>query len=330
MLSGDTGVTSQARCPKLDEVARTAVKWAVLMHSGEMSDDQRRAFERWISDDDRNRTAWQRLESALVPFAHVGEHGKEAAREALVLTDASRRKFLRNGIAVIGVLGVTGWAGGVLLQRRNDVQYALNLRTGLAERKDFVMADQTHLFIDAKTTVQGRRANARSLLLRNGTMYADVAADRAGSMFSVETSGGWIRTAAAALEIAATDNITRVSVHRSRAVIETAGGLHAMLQPGDVVEFGRHYITRLATALSASPSWIKGLYVASDVPLAAVIDALRPYYRGFIRITPEAAQRRVSGVFPLDDAQRALEQIAQTLSVDVTTYANCVVIISAR
>jgi len=184
--------------------------------------------------------------------------------------------------------------------------------------------------INAKSTVQVRTGYTRTPLLTSGTMYAEVPADRFGWMFNVETSNGWIRTATAALEIATAHDTTRVSMHRSQATVGTEGGLRTVLQTGDVVEFGRHYITRVSTVLPSIPSWVKGLFVASDVPLSAVIDALRPYYRGFIHITPEAAQRRVSGVFPLDDPQRALDQIAQTLQVDVSTYGNSVVNISSR
>jgi transmembrane sensor len=50
-----------------------------------------------------------------------------------------------------------------------------------------------------------------------------------------------------------------------------------------------------------------------------VVDALRPYRRGIIRITPAAARLRVLGAFPLDDTSRALESLRQTLPIDVSS-----------
>ena len=323
-------MTTPATPPELDEAARGAVEWAVLLRSGEMSADEQRDFDRWMSDSDRNRAAWQRLQVVLTPFARTAAHSAQAAREALVLTSGARRKLLRNGIGVVATLGGAGMTGYLVLQRRSNAQFAANFQTVTGERRNIVLADQTHLFIDAKSAVQVRAGVARQVLLRSGKLYADVAPDRHGTFFSIETSDGWVRTAEAALEVASATGGTRVTVRPARATVETLGGLRAILQPGDVVEFGRHSIRRIATSLSAGPAWIKGLFVASDVPLSTVIDALRPYYRGLIRISPEAGQRRVSGVFRLDDARQALDQISQTISVDVTTYANCVVIISAR
>ena len=320
----------QAPRVDFDEAAQSAIEWAVLLRSGEMNSDDQRAFDRWLSGSDKNHAAWLKLQSALAPFSRAAANGSVMAREALTLTNASKRKFLRNSAASVAVLGISGLAGAALWQRQTDAQYALNVQTGTGERRDIVLADRTHLFVNAKSTVRARDGSFRTLQLRSGTMYADVAADRRGSLFSVQTDDGWVRTTAAAMEIATSDDGTLVSVQRSHAVIETLSGLRAMLQPGDVVRFSRESIKRISSSIAAGPSWPKGLFVASDVQLSTVIDALRPYYRGFIRITPDAASRRVSGVFQLDDTRQALDQIAQTLPVNVSTYANCIVMISAR
>lgn len=57
-----------------------------------------------------------------------------------------------------------------------------------------------------------------------------------------------------------------------------------------------------------------------DEPLSSLIDALRPYQAGVLRISPEAARLRVFGVFPLDNSAHTLSALAQTLPLKVTRY----------
>ena len=57
-----------------------------------------------------------------------------------------------------------------------------------------------------------------------------------------------------------------------------------------------------------------------DEPLSSLIDALRPYQTGVLRISPEAARLRVFGVFALDNTAHTLSALAQTLPLKVTRY----------
>ncbi|MNE40911.1 fec operon regulator FecR [compost metagenome] len=57
-----------------------------------------------------------------------------------------------------------------------------------------------------------------------------------------------------------------------------------------------------------------------DEPLHAVLDALRPYQRGYIRVAPAVRDIRVQGVFPLDQPQQALAALAEALPISVERY----------
>ncbi|MNT72156.1 fec operon regulator FecR [compost metagenome] len=61
-----------------------------------------------------------------------------------------------------------------------------------------------------------------------------------------------------------------------------------------------------------------------------MIDALRPYRRGLLRISPEVRQLRVQGVFPLDDSDRALTALEETLAVRVERYGPWLTLIGPR
>ncbi len=67
-----------------------------------------------------------------------------------------------------------------------------------------------------------------------------------------------------------------------------------------------------------------------DEPLEAVIDALRPYRSGLIRVAPSVRELRVQGVYPLDDPYRALTALAETLPIRVQHYGPWLTLIGPR
>lgn len=52
--------------------------------------------------------------------------------------------------------------------------------------------------------------------------------------------------------------------------------------------------------------WVEGRLSVLDEPLAAVVDALRPYRAGLIRVSPAVRDLRVQGVFPWTTANAPL------------------------
>jgi transmembrane sensor len=59
---------------------------------------------------------------------------------------------------------------------------------------------------------------------------------------------------------------------------------------------------------------------AHDQPLGEVVEALRAYRTGFIRISSQAAALRVYGSYALDDGERALAALAETLPISVRVF----------
>jgi transmembrane sensor len=96
------------------------------------------------------------------------------------------------------------------------------------------------------------------------------------------------------------------------------------------VRFDAHGLGQPDAALADAAAWHDGMLVVHDEPLGAVVDALRPYRRGIIRITPEAARLRVLGAFPLDDIPRTLESLRQTLPISISAVGGWFVSIDLR
>jgi len=59
---------------------------------------------------------------------------------------------------------------------------------------------------------------------------------------------------------------------------------------------------------------------AHDQPLGEVVQALRAYRAGFIRVAPRAAALHVYGTFSLDDTDRALAALESGFSLQIKRY----------
>ncbi|MNI78379.1 fec operon regulator FecR [compost metagenome] len=61
-----------------------------------------------------------------------------------------------------------------------------------------------------------------------------------------------------------------------------------------------------------------------------MVEALRPYSRGFVRLAPQVRGLRVQGVFPLDDPDRAFNALAETLPIRVDRYSPWLTLIGSK
>ena len=75
---------------------------------------------------------------------------------------------------------------------------------------------------------------------------------------------------------------------------------------------------------------VDGMFSAIDEPLETLVEALRPYHSGLIRVSADVRQLRVQGVFALDRPDQALDAMAQTLPLRIERYSPWLVLISRR
>jgi transmembrane sensor len=94
------------------------------------------------------------------------------------------------------------------------------------------------------------------------------------------------------------------------------------------VAFSAKGVRQLSQPFELVSAWTKGLYVADNVALPELFDVFNRYHSGIVRATGAATQQRVSGVFALNQIDRALSQVADTLPVDVTRVGSYLTVFS--
>ncbi|MHC1479718.1 FecR/PupR family sigma factor regulator [Frateuria aurantia] len=86
---------------RLSDVALKAVDWAVLLSSGELSEEGYRQFEQWLGQSADHRQAWRRLHGLLKPLENQTREQRVAIREALDAAARERRNYLKKGLCVV-------------------------------------------------------------------------------------------------------------------------------------------------------------------------------------------------------------------------------------
>ena len=288
-----------------DQANRAAVDWLLKLESSSQGDAVQQAFAHWLAQSGEHAAAWQRVNAVLSqPLQQLqsSEQLQAASRALRSLPSPARRKVLGGGLALL-VLG--GGAAGLV-----------NRVLPLGQ----VLAGGSRLHLNARSAVDIRfDAGQRRIVLREGTVQVDVAADPARP-FIVESREGRVQALGTRFMVSRNDLGSLVSVQQHSVLLTTAQGRQQRVEAGEAFAFGAQGIERQAPSLRTRVDWLDGCIDVRNEPLGELIELLRPYRSGLLRISPEAARVRVYGVFPLDDSDQVLRSLGETLPIQVTRY----------
>jgi transmembrane sensor len=321
--------------------AEQAIEWMVLFRSGEATPDDYQRFSVWSAADPRNAQIWERMQGVMQrSFAPIREVNSRAPGQTGAVERAlsnsmlrpgssnapARRKLLRGAL----VFAAAGVATGVMFNRSMPLAaLRADLHTGTGERKHFTLPDGSTLVLNARSAVDiDFSAGLRRVRLMEGELIATVAAD-AARPFVIETEHGSARALGTRFLVRREEQQSLALV-LEHSILVRNGGQELALQTGEAAYFNAAAITRVAGDVSTRAAWADGMLVAHDETLAQVIDALRPYRKGYIRVSPAAAKLRVLGAFPLDDTDNLLRSLEQTMPISVRNFGNLLVMIDVQ
>lgn len=309
----------------LDAASEAAVQWLVELRGNPGDADTERALQRWLQADPQHAAAWQRLQRALGQTfdgvqALPTQDAQRGTRVDSLLQQLDRRGQRRRqalgGLLSLAGAGLAGaWAGRQLGLLPDMVA---DLHTATRQRRHWALADGSSVLLDARSSadVQARDGTTR-IVLREGQLIA-TRPGHAG-LLQVQDRHGQIDSDAAGGSLLLRQDPDRslvVALHQSLRVL--AGPHRHALAAGEgawLDATGIHPADAAQSALAAD--WRIGVLSVLDAPLSELIQRLRSYHPGLIRISAAAGRLRVSGRYPLDDTAAVLRTLAQTLPIEV-------------
>lgn len=298
-----------------DPVVRQAIAWWAKLQSGLDNAHDRESCRAWLDADAAHQQAWDRLQAI----------GRDARRVPSALAHAAlnnaapspgRRAALR-GMLGVAALAATGWAG----YRHTPWQrLAADLSTQIGERRTVALADGLSITLNSDSAVRLRLdTHARGIDLLRGEMFVNTESRAGVEALRVQTGGGELRADTARFDLRRTDDGSRVSVYDgSVSVLRDGVWTHAAA--GERLAFADSGPFQRRASDPDRLAWVDGLVVAKEWRLDYFAQYLARQRVGVIRVDPAVAGLHLSGVFPLDDAERALKALEPALPITVTRH----------
>lgn len=304
-----------ANAPVSAQVLDAAIAWQLRL-DGPLGLAEREALACWLAAHEDHARAWQqlgmldqRLSTATGP-----------ARKALLQSrEGSRRRVraLGGGLAVVALLAVTLLA----TDRTTPLGYWLaDQRTATGEQKMVQLDDGTRISLNTHSAIDVRfSAQERLIVLREGEILIETGhKDRDLRPFIVSTDDGQMRALGTRFVVRRESEGTRLGVLQSAVAVQAqAGGGERIIKAGEQVLLHR---TGLDATLALQPgvdAWTRGMLVVDNVRLGELVSELSRYRRGYLGVSPDAADLRITGSFPLTDTDLALKALATTLPVQI-------------
>lgn len=309
-----------------EELIDHATRWYVLLRSGQATAGDWQRYEQWRAADPRHDALCRQLETRLgvfqIPQAQ-GVSGK-VLQQALD-APSSRRHVLQVALAGAGV----ALGAAFLAEPMGLSDLAADIRTGTGERRTVTLDDGSELLLNAQSAADIQFNPQRRLVrLREGELLARVASDRLRP-FLIQTQQTRLRAYGKRFLVREREGQGQVVALDGAVEIDNRHGERLQLAAGHEVHYDRDGFGPVEASSSGATAWVDGFLQVRDRPLAEVIEALRPYHTGVLRLDPAVAELRVSGLYRLDNPQQILDTLARTLPIHITRRTGLWVTVSA-
>jgi len=303
--------------PVSARVLDAAIAWQLCLDAGGGNDAERAEFARWHAADSEHARAWLQLGSLDQRFSSTTGPARQAllkSREAL----KQRRRKLGSGLASVALfIGLGLFAGNRYL----PVAYWLaDERTATGEQRTLQLGDGTLISLNTHSAIDLRYdAQERRVVLRDGEILVQTGhRNNDPRPFIVETADGAMRAIGTRFLVKREAHGTRLSVLQSAVAERPAGGLReTLLQQGQQVLLQRGGLDAITALKPGADAWTRGMLVVDNARLADLVADLNRYRSGHLGVSPEVADLRITGSFPLHDTDLALQTLLPTLPIRI-------------
>ncbi|SFI45601.1 MULTISPECIES: FecR domain-containing protein [unclassified Pseudomonas] len=300
-----------------DDLINDATRWYVLLRSGQATAGDWQRYQLWRAADPRHDALCLQLETRLGVFQIPQAQGVsgQLLQQALD-APSSRRQVLQVALVGAGVAAGATWLAKPLGVPLADL--TADIRTGTGERRTVTLDDGSELSLNAQSAADIQFDPQRRLVrLREGELLARVAGDRIRP-FMIQTDQARLRAYGNRLLVRERAGQGQVVALNGAVEIDSQNGERLQLAAGHEVHYDRAGFGPVQASSSGATAWVDGFLQVRDRPLSEVIEALRPYHNGVLRLDPSVAGLRVSGLYRLDNPQQILDTLARTLPIHIT------------
>jgi ferric-dicitrate binding protein FerR (iron transport regulator) len=307
------------------QVVKQAIHWLLRLRNNSANARLRQQCEVWRAEHHEHELAWQRVQSLqaelssnlrAVPGAQVAFNTLENSAQGL-----GRRQALKL-LSGAMLMGSAAWLGKDAVGWQ---QWTADFATATGERRGFQLPDGTRLELNTASAVDlDYNAQQRLIKLTRGEIIVTCGGIDEGSPFDrplrVQSRQGVYEGVGARFIVRQDNDCTRLSVTGGMVLIHSplaADGTPTQVQAGQSYLID-HHRAKLAPPLDMDAgAWVDGLIVTRNMRLGDFLDEVGRYRHGYLTCAADIADLRLSGVFRLENTDRLLAILPQTLPVQL-------------
>lgn len=304
-------------------VLQEAATWFATLSDEQVSEHEKDQWLAWLDKHPDHRQAWCYVENISQRFdiakQQAGTSGTGTILNRSRQDRIKRRQLMRSSLLLM-LGGWLGWQYTPLPEATHRLahRWRADHYTAIGEIRELTLEDGGKLWLNTDTAIDIEySASQRNLLLRNGEIYIETAADTLQRPFTVSGQHGQLKALGTGFTVRQNNTSTLVSVYEGAVEITTRSGLKQILNAGQQTRFDAQTIAAEESASPGNKSWHQGVIVADDMALQQLLDELGRYHQGHIGLHPSLSELRVVGTFPLDKPAHVLAMLEDTLPLKV-------------
>jgi len=307
-------------------VLEAAASWLALAQERSLDPREAAELEAWRRHSEAHEKAWQ---AALELQRAFKELPADISGEVLGRHRRDRRAVLKS-LAALAFAAPAGYAA--LLHAPG---WTADYRTATGERQDVTLPDGSRLALNTASVVRLEySAEERRLVLVEGEILVSTAAGTQPEAreFVIQTRHGTVRALGTRFAVRDLgDGRTAVTVFEHAVAVQPVAGTQAhRVEAGQALAFDAQQVFRFDAGDQGDPPWTRGQLVSSNQRLGDFVAELARYRPGLLRCDPSVAELRLSGVFQLEDTDRVLDLLGETLPVRIERRTPFWVTVAAR
>lgn len=303
-------------------VVKQAIHWMLRVRESGASPQLQVQCEQWRSASHEHELAWQRVHSLQQEMNLRAVPG--AGVVALhTLETSQQRLHRRQALKLLGGVAMLGSAAWVSKDLGALDPWTSDLVTATGERRSVRLLDGSLLNLNTHTAADlAFDSRQRRVRLKHGELMltcAEHPLGPAGRPLRVQSQDALVEGFDGRFVVRQERDCTRVTVSHGKVAIHQPGS--AGLQwvgAGEAFRVNAQGVTPVAQQNMDAGAWADGLIVTRNMRLGDFLDEVARYRHGYLGCSDDIADLRLSGVFRLEDTDKLLQLLPQTLPVNVS------------
>lgn len=333
-MNGYPTMTMDERHVPHEALRRQAKDWVVHIATGEATQADLRALERWRAESPLHAEAYAQ---ACQLWGMLGSPLEVAARSRKLAATVripgmsrpiGRRAFLGGTLAASAAV-----AAGVMIVRPplelwpSFSEFGADYRTGVGEQRKIALSDSASIEMNTRTSLNLRENAAETDTIE--LIMGEAAVSTGKRSVAVRAAAGRISATNAQFTVRCDGSNVRVVCLAGSIEVDYQGRV-ATVRSREQVAYAAHNLGPIAAIdPEIAVGWRDGLLIFQDEPLSHVIEEVNRYRSGRIVLMNTAlGERRISARFKLARLDAVLTQFREVFGAKVTPLGGGIILLT--